>query len=325
MQTDSSDLPRAYLYRRFPVSIEASLREKYQLSVNNEDSILSPAGIARQAQGVSILFVSATERVDASVIASLSPTLRTIATLSVGLDHIDIVAARVHGVSVLHTPDVLNDACAEIAMLHVLNTCRRGYEGDKMIRDGAWQGCAPTQMLGKGLVGARLGIFGMGRIGRAIARRAQAFDMVIHYHNRSRLPERLEAGAVYHSTLDELATVSDVLVIAAPGTPESRGAINADRIALLPKGSVVVNISRGDLVDDTALIAALTSGHLMAAGLDVFANEPYVDMRYRTLPNVFMTPHIGSATHQTREAMGQMLIDGLDQLAAGKRPTNLVV
>lgn len=324
MNSDSLARPSAFLCRRFPASVEALLHARYALGVNEDDSILASSMIAERAEGASVLFVSATERVDAAVIQKLSPTLRAIATLSVGHDHIDLVAARSHGIKVLHTPDVLSDACAEIALMLVLNACRRGYEGDRMVRDGEWRGWAPTQLLGKGLVGARLGIFGMGRIGRAIARRAKAFDMTVHYHNRNRLAADLEDGAIYHASLDDMLASSDVLVVAAPGTPESRGLLNAARIGRLPKGAVLVNISRGDIVEDDALIAALTSGHLMAAGLDVFANEPNVDPRYRTLSNVFMTPHIGSATQETRHAMGLLLIDGLDQLSAGALPSNLV-
>lgn len=300
------------------------MRERYALVINEEDAILSSDEIARRAKGASVLFVTATERVDAQVIRRLSPELKAVATLSVGFDHIDLDAARAANVHVLHTPDVLSDACAEIAMLLLLNACRRGYEADRLVRSGAWEGWAPTQLLGKGLVGRRLGIFGMGRIGRSIAARARGFGLELHYHNRSRLDEPLEAGARYHATLDELMRCSDILMVAAPGAPALKGAINAERIALLPAGAVVLNISRGDLIDDNALIAALESKRIFAAGLDVFANEPHLDPRYRTLDNVFLTPHIGSATEETRDAMGWLLIDGLQALHRGERPFNLL-
>lgn len=300
------------------------MRERYDLVINEDDSILSSNDIVARAQGSSVLFVTATERVNADVIEQLSPTLKAIATLSVGFDHIDLAAAKAAGVHVLNTPDVLSDACAEIAMLLLLNACRRGYEADRMVRSGAWEGWAPTQLLGKGLVGRRLGIFGMGRIGRSIAARARGFGLEIHYHNRSRLDEQSEAGAVYHAALDDMMRVSDILMVAAPGAPELKGAINAARIALLPDAAVILNISRGDLIDDNALIAALQSKKVFAAGLDVFANEPRIDPRYRTLDNVFLTPHIGSATEETRDAMGWLLIDGLQSLDSGKRPFNLL-
>ncbi|MEO6959031.1 MAG: NAD(P)-dependent oxidoreductase, partial [Burkholderiaceae bacterium] len=206
-----------------------------------------------------------------------------------------------------------------------LNACRRGFEADRMVRTGAWPGWAPTQLLGKGLVGRRLGIFGMGRIGRAIATRARGFGLEIHYHNRRRLDAELETGARYHDSLDSLLEVSDIFLLAAPGSPEIKGAIGCRRLALLPLGAVVVNISRGDLIDDDALIAALQSGRLFAAGLDVFVNEPRVDPRYFGLDNVFLTPHIGSATEQTRDAMGWLLIEGLSALGKGEAPANLLV
>jgi glyoxylate reductase len=318
------DLPRAYLCRRYPSSVEAALRERYRLAVNEDDAILQSDEIARRAVGAQTLFVSATERISGDVMRALAPTLRHIATLSVGYDHIDLEAARASGIRVLHTPDVLSGACAEIAMMLVLNACRRGYEADRMVRSGSWPGWAPTQLLGLGLEGRRLCIFGMGRIGRAIAARAQGFGVEIHYHNRSRLPPDQERGARYHATLEDALAHADILVIAAPGSPALKGVLNADRIAQLPAQPVVVNISRGDLVDDDALIAALKSGRVHAAGLDVFANEPRVDPRYRELDNVFLTPHIGSATTQTREAMGWLLIRGLETLRDGQRPANLL-
>lgn len=316
--------PRAFLCRRFTPAVEAALRERFALQVNDDDAILPSAQIARRAEGCELLFVSATEAVDAATIAQLAPTLRVIATLSVGYDHIDMAAARAAGVQVLHTPDVLSDACAEIAMMLLLNACRRGFEADRLVRSGAWAGWAPTQLLGMGLVGRRLGIFGMGRIGRAIAVRARAFGLAIHYHNRTRLDAALEEGATYHDTLDGLLAASDILMIAAPGAPSLRGTFNAERLAMLPAGAVLVNISRGDLVDDGALIAALERGQVRAAGLDVFANEPHVHPVYLTLDNVFLSPHIGSATHETRDAMGWLLIHGVEALARGETPDNLL-
>lgn len=318
------DRPRAFLCRRFTPAVEAALAERFELVVNEDDSILSAAQISARAQGCHLLFVTATEPVTAEVMAALSPTLSVVATLSVGHDHIDLAAARERGVQVLHTPDVLSDACAEIALMLLLNACRRGFEADRLVRSGAWQGWAPTQLLGMGLVGRRLGIFGMGRIGRAIAERARAFGLAIHYHNRSRLVPDLEAGATYHPTLEAMLPDIDILMIAAPGSPALKGVLDAERLARLPSGSVVVNISRGDLVDDEALIDALRRGHIRGAGLDVFANEPQVHPGYRGLDNVFLSPHIGSATHETRDAMGWLLIDGIEALRAGRTPDNLL-
>lgn len=316
--------PKAFLCRRFTQPIESALHERFELRLNEADSILSSQEIAHVAQGCEVLFATATERVTGEVLRQLSPTLRYVATLSVGYDHIDTATAHELGIKVLHTPDVLSGACAEIALMLILNACRRGYEADQMVRSGAWTGWAPTQLLGHGLVGKRLLIFGMGRIGREIAQRAAAFGMEIHYHNRRPLPAEQALGARYHANLDDALGIADVLVVAAPGSPELKGFINHERLARLPRHAVVVNISRGDLIDDDALIAALSSGSVFAAGLDVFANEPNIDPRYRTLPNVFLSPHIGSATFETRDAMGRLLIDGLNTLYDGGTPANLL-
>lgn len=320
----SASKPKAFLCRRLTHGVEAALRERYEVRVNESDSILTPDEIIQAARGTQVLLATATEAVNARVMRQLSPALRYVATLSVGYDHIDLATAEALGIGVLHTPDVLSDACSEVAMMLMLNACRRGYEADRMVRSGRWSGWSPTQLLGTGLKGKRLAIYGMGRIGREVAARARAFGMTIHYHNRRQLPPEQEAGAIYHAQLEQALAVADVLVIAAPGSAQQKGILNAVRIAMMPPNAVVVNISRGDLVEDDALIAALSSGRLFAAGLDVFANEPNIDPRYRDLDNVFLSPHIGSATHQTREAMGQLLVDGLDSLFQGRRPHNLL-
>lgn len=322
--SQAGQLERAYICRRMPPEVEAALQARFDVALNDSDALLPPATIAERARGASVLFVTATERVDGQLLRQLSPALKTVATLSVGHDHIDLATARELGIDVLHTPDVLSDACAEIAMMLLLNAARRGFEADRMVRSAQWPGWAPTQLLGKGLVGKRLGIFGMGRIGRAIAARARAFGMQIHYHNRSRLSPDMEDGATFQPTLEALCRHSDMLMVAAPGSPQLKGALDAAHLAALPRGAVVANISRGDIVDDDALIDALTSGHVFAAGLDVFANEPHIDARYRELDNVFLSPHIGSATEETRNAMGWLLIDGLAALRRGERPANLI-
>lgn len=315
----------AFLCRRFTENIEIALRNRYDLRINENDSILAPDEIVSAAQGCEVLFASATEQINERVLRRLSPALRYVATLSVGYDHINTKVAQELGIGVLHTPDVLSDACSEIAMMLMLNACRRGYEADRLVRSGSWTGWSPTQLLGTGLKGKRVMIFGMGRIGREIATRAQAFGMEIHYHNRNRLPPGQEAGAIYHADLDKALQIADVFVIAVPGSLQLKGIINAERIAHLPPRAVIVNISRGELVDDDALIQALTTGRIFAAGLDVFANEPNVDPRYRKLNNVFLSPHLGSATQETRDAMGWLLVNGLDTLHQGGTPSNLLV
>jgi lactate dehydrogenase-like 2-hydroxyacid dehydrogenase len=274
--------------------------------------------------GCDYLFVSATEQVSRLVFERLAGSLKAVATLSVGFNHIDIEAAKAHGIAVFNSPGVLTDACADLAMLLILNAARRGHEAEAMVRSGGWPGWAPTQLLGLGLVGRRLGILGMGRIGQAVADRARSFGVQVHYHNRQRLPAELEKGAVHHATAESLLEVSDIFLITAPGTPELRGFLNRERIAQLPHHAIVVNVARGEMVDDDALIDALLEKKVFAAGLDVFAGEPNLDPRYLTLENAFLTPHLGSATEETRDAMGLILLEGLLAFENGQAARNRV-
>ncbi|WP_421849300.1 2-hydroxyacid dehydrogenase [Novosphingobium sp.] len=316
---DPAQRRRAFVARRFTDRVEAAIAARFAVVRPQNDRPVAPADLVEAAQGCTHIFVSVTDPLPGWCIDQLAPTLRVIASLSVGHDHIDLAAAQRHGVSVLLTPDVLSAACAELAMMLMLGAARRGHEADAMVRSGQWPGWAPTQLLGKGLVGRRLGILGLGRIGREVAARARGFGMTIHYHNRRPAPD---TDACYHESAESLLAVSDVLCLCAPGGSGLAPFLNARRLALLPRGAVVVNIARGDLIDDTALIAALQSGQVFAAGLDVFAGEPEVDPRYASLPNVVLSPHIGSATEETRDAMGFLLIDGIDALDRHERPIN---
>jgi glyoxylate reductase len=318
-------LRRAYAARRFTQAFEQAMDARYAVTRNVADTVLAPHVLAKAAEGSEILFCCLTEKIGAEVIAHLAPTLKVIANLSVGTDHIDLKAADRFGVHVLNTPDVLSEATAEVAMMLILNACRRAYEADHLVRSGQWTGWTPTQMLGLGLTGRRLGTLGLGRIGQQLAKRAAPFGLEIHYHNRRQLPAETEAGAIYHPSSDSLLRHSDIFCIAAPSTPELKGFLDTRRIALLPKDAVVVNVARGDMVDDEALISALKDGTLFAAGLDVYRGEPDLDPRYRTLSNAFIACHIGSATVETRDAMGFLLLDGLKALEEGRRPHNLVV
>jgi len=322
--TIHQDKPSAFIARRFTASVEAQINERYAAQVNEGDRILNTAQLIEQAQGCEILFCSVTESLPRDLFEALAGSLKVVATLSVGFDHIDLSAARDNGVRVLHSPDVLSEACAEIAMMLLLNAARRGYEADQMVRTDSWPGWAPTQLLGKGLVGKKLGILGLGRIGREFAKRAKAFGMEIHYHNRKRLELGDEDGAIYHETVDSLLSISEFFSINAPGAPALTGFLNKDRIAQLPSGAIVINISRGDMINDDALIEALQSGHLFSAGLDVFQNEPDVDLRYGELKNVFLSPHLGSGTTETRDAMGFVLLNGLSELERGNSPANCI-
>jgi lactate dehydrogenase-like 2-hydroxyacid dehydrogenase len=261
----------------------------------------------------------------AETIAGLSTSVRIISTFSVGYEHVDVAAAAKRDIKVSNTPDVLTDATADITLLCLLGAARRAHEGTTMLRTHNWVGWTPTQLMGAHVTGKRLGILGMGRIGQAVADRARAFRMTIHYSNRSRLPAMLEKGATFHSKANDMLPHCDFLSINAPMTSATRKWLNAERIALLPKRAIVVNTARGGLVDDEALISALKAGRLAAAGIDVFDGEPKIHQGYYGLENAFLLPHMGSATLETRNAMGFKALDNLEAfLLSGKTPPDLV-
>lgn len=310
--------PVIFVTRRLPEAVEVRLARDYTVRGNPEDAVLSAADLVAGADGADGILTCSTERWDAEAIGALSSEVRIIATYSVGFDHIDVAAATRAGITVTNTPDVLTEATADIAMLCILAASRRVRESATMLRQGEWQRWTPTELLGRGLQGKNLGIVGMGRIGRALATRARAFGLTIHYHNRSRLAPDDEAGATYHETLETMLPEAHFLSLNCPASSDNTNMINARTIELLPAEAVLVNTARGALIDDDALIAALRSGRLFAAGLDVFKNEPELDRRYLDLPNAFLLPHIGSATLETREAMGFRCLDNLDAWFAGR-------
>jgi glyoxylate reductase len=315
---------RILVPRLMPPNVHARLVVDYDATINPDDHVFSRDELSAKAVGHEGMIVCGSERLDAALIAALPQELRIIAAFSVGYEHIDVAAAKARGIVVTNTPDVLTDATAEIALLCLLGAARRAAEGQRLIAQRAWKTWGTTLLLGVQLSGKRLGIYGMGRIGRAVAQRARGFGMEIHYCNRHRLTPELEQGARYHEDAGSLLAVSEFLSINAPSTPETRGFLNAERIAQLPGGAVVVNTARGDMVDDEALIAALRSGQVRAAGLDVFAGEPRHNPAYLELDNVFMLPHLGSATRETRDAMGFCCLDNLDAFFAGQPPPNAV-
>ncbi|MFN4355200.1 2-hydroxyacid dehydrogenase [Parvibaculum sp.] len=316
--------PAIFVTRKLPPDVEARLSRDYDAALSRADSLPSRETILAGATGKDGLLVTVTDRIDGDLIRALPETVRVIATFSVGYDHIDITAAKARGIAVTNTPDVLTDATAEIALLLMLGAARNATSAIATLRSGQWKNWAPTGMLGMEITGNRLGILGLGRIGRATAHRARAFGMEIHYHNRRRLDPKDEAGANYHADIESLFRVSNVLSLHCASTPETRRIVNRETIALLPDNAVVVNTARGDIVDDDALIEALASGRLAAAGLDVFANEPNLDPRYLDLPNAFLLPHLGSATRETRNAMGFRALDNLDAFFAGQTPRDLL-
>lgn len=283
------------------------LRASFAVYVLPDSERPDPEEVARLSAGMDVLICSVTLKVDRKLLAALSPSILAVATYSVGMDHLDLEACRDHQLAVFNTPDVLSDAVAEVAMLLLLATARRAHEASTLIRSGAWKGWQPTQLNGVQLSGRTLGIFGMGRIGREIAARARSFGMAIAYCNRTKLAPELERQARYYADAEELLAAADASIFAWPATPETERFVDRRRIAILKPGALIVNISRGSVVDDDALIEALASGRVAGAGLDVFNGEPNFDRRYLDQPNVFMLPHIGSSTIETRVRMAEAL------------------
>jgi len=317
--------PVLLVTRRLPAAVEARAARDYDARLNADDTPRSGVDLMLLAEGADAILCCPADRMDAMTIGALPRSVKVLATFSVGFDHISLDAARARKIVVCNTPDVLSVATAETAMLLVLAAARRAYEGDRMVRSGAWTGWTPTQLIGTQVSGKRLGIFGMGRIGRELARIARGgFDMEIHYRDITRLPPELELGATYHDNDDGFLAACNVLSLNAPGGAETRHWLDDERIAKLPTGAIVVNAARGALIDDPSLIAALRRKHVAYAGLDVFEGEPDINPGYRTLDNVFLLPHLGSATAETRDAMGFLALDGIDAALAGRTPSNVV-
>ncbi len=316
--------PRVFVACDLPESVQSLFKERFQAACNEKRRTLTSAELLQGVQGQDALVLTATDRLDAQLVAQLPDSIQVVCTYSIGMEHMALEALKARGIAVLATPDVLSESVADVALLLMLGAARRVVESAALVRTGEWAGWTPRQLLGVDFWGRRLGILGMGRIGRAIAKRARGFDMQIHYHNRSRLPQGLEAGAVYHPDLAGLAEHSDFLCVACPSNAETRGTVNAGIIARLPANAVVCNVARGDIIDDAALVSALESGAVAAAGLDVFAGEPAIHPAYRRLPNVFGLPHIGSSTESTRLAMGRLLCEGLGAFFEGRQPANRV-
>jgi lactate dehydrogenase-like 2-hydroxyacid dehydrogenase len=312
--------PRLWITRRLSdATLERAARD-YDVVINHGDLPGTADQLVAASAEFDAIIPCHSELFTADVAAALAPRLKIIANHSVVVDHCNLPALRAQGIVVTNTPDVLSDATAEIAMLLMLGAARHAVAGDRIVRSGAWDNWSPSFMVGKQVTGARLGIIGMGRVGRAFATKARGFGMDIHYYNRTKLEDAQARGATYHDNLESLLPMADFLSLHCPATPETTNLMNATRLALLPKGAVMVNTARGALVDETALLGALTSGHLAAAGLDCFQVEPGGNPDFAAHDNVFMLPHIGSATTWTRDAMGFRALDNLDAFFAGQTP-----
>ena len=315
---------RLLVTRKLPAEVEQRLARSYDASLNADDHAMSAEEIVAQSKGRDGLLVTSADNFRTDLLTRLPPSVRIVATFSVGYEHINLPLARERGIAITNTPDVLTDATADIAMLLILGTARGAYWGERMIREDRWNSWSPIAPLGHDVSGRRLGIIGLGRIGQALAKRARGFDMELHYHSRTAVDPKLAHGATHHPRLEEMLPLCDFLSINCASTPETRNLIDAKGLALLPDGAIIVNSARGDIIDDDALIAALKSGKLAGAGLDVFRGEPKIDPRYRELENIFLLPHLGSATLETRIGMGMRAVDNLDAFFAGRRPRDLL-
>ena len=279
---------------------------------NTNDELYSQKKVIEMSNGCDGILSSLTDKMDKQTIDKLPDTIKIISNFAVGFGNIDLEAAKNRGIAVTNTPEVLSDATAEIGILLILGACRRAAEGIQSAQEGGWKWSA-DYLIGKQLTGTRLGVLGMGRIGQKIAKIARSLGMIIHYHNRSKLSEEKEQGAVYHKDIKSLFSVSDVLSICCPATKETENMINKETVEYFPKGAVITNVARGDIVDDEALIDALNRRKIYAVGLDVYKNEPNLNPGYSKIKSAFILPHLGSATKDTRIAMANLAIDNIDE------------
>mgnify|MGYP001170715556 FL=1 len=298
--------------RKLLQSNEDRLKETYDVNLNTNDELYSQNKLIELSQGCDGILSALTDKLDLETINKLPDTVKILSNFAVGFGNIDLEAAKKRGITVTNTPEVLTDATAEIGILLILGACRRASEGIDGARASDWKWSA-DYLIGKQLTGTRLGILGMGRIGQKIAKVAKSLGMIIHYHNRSKLSEDKAQGATYHDNLKSLLSVSDVLSVCCPASKETINLINKETLEFLPKGAVVTNVARGDIVDDEALIDALNRRKVYAVGLDVYKGEPNLNPGYLKHKSAFILPHLGSATKETRTAMANLAIDNIEE------------
>lgn len=322
-----SDRLKVIATRRLPEPVETRLKELFDIALREDDAPMSRAELAAAVGQADVLVPTLTDTIDAGLLAQAGPRLKLIANFGAGVDHIDMGAARQRGILVANTPGVVTEDTADMAMALVMAVTRRIPEGLALMQSGNWAGWAPTALLGGRLGGRRIGILGMGRIGLAVARRARAFGMQIHYHNRRRLRSEIEQEieATYWESLDQMVARMDVLSINCPHTPSTFHLMNARRLKLMKSDAVIVNTSRGEVIDENALTRMLRSGELAGAGLDVYEHGTQINPRLKALKNVVMLPHMGSATVEGRLEMGEKVILNIKTFADGHRPPDQVV
>jgi len=305
-------MKKILITRKLILASEEYASKIFDAKINREDKTLTTEELLDKSKDCDGILSSLTEKIDETVISKLSNKIKIISNFAVGFGNIDIIAAKKRNIIVTNTPDVLTDATAEIAILILLGAARRAKEGIDWVNKANWKWSA-NFLIGKQLTGERLGILGMGRIGRAVADRARSFGMKIHYYNRSRLDKTLEKDAIYHQSLKSLLSVSDFFSINCPATKETKHIINKESLKHFPDGAIISNSARGDMIDDEAMVGALKNGKIYSLGLDVYNGEPNIHPDYLNLPNVFVLPHLGSATISTRTAMGNLAISNLEE------------
>ena len=305
-------MKKILITRRLLRSNEDKAKELFDTNLNLNDELYSQEKLIELSQGCDGVLSALTDKLDENTINKLPDSVKILSNFAVGFGNIDLEAAKKRSIIVTNTPDVLTDATAEIGILLILGACRRASEGIQGARDANWKWSA-DYLIGKQLTGARLGILGMGRIGQKIANIAKSLGMIVHYHNRSKLSSEKEQGSIYHDNLKSLMKVSDVLSVCCPASKETINLINKENLEYLPKGAVVTNVARGDIVDDEALIDALDRRKVYAVGLDVYKGEPNLNPGYLKHKSAFILPHLGSATKETRTAMADLAIDNLSE------------
>ena len=319
--------PKIILTRQLPDSIETRMRELFNATLNESDMPLSKEELIAAVQSADVLVPTVTDTIDEEIIAAAGPQLKLIASFGVGVDHIDLKAAREKGITVTNTPGVLTEDTADVVMSLILAVPRRIAEGDVRARSGQWNGWSPTGMLGRRINGKRLGIVGMGDIGEAVARRARGFGMSIHYHNRKAVHPQLEEEleATYWDSLDQMLPRMDIVSVNCPSTPQTQNLLSRERLSLLQPHAYLVNTSRGDVVDEEALIDLLSNNGIAGAGLDVYKDEPVIPEKLRNLKNTVLLPHIGSATIEGRQDMGQKVIINIQTFIDGHTPPDRIL
>ena len=305
-------MKKVLITRKLIKDSEDKASKIFEVKLNSNDELYSQSKVIEMSKGCDGILTSLTDKMDKETISKLPDTVKIISNFAVGFGNIDLDAAKKRGIAVTNTPEVLSDATAEIGILLILGACRRAAEGIEAAREGGWKWSA-DYLIGKQLTGTRLGILGMGRIGQKIAKIAKSLGMIIHYHNRSKLTDDKEDGAIYHDNIKSLFSVSDVLSICCPATKETENMINKETVEYFPKGAIITNVARGDIIEDEALIDALNRRKIYAVGLDVYKNEPNLNPGYLKIKTAFILPHLGSATKDTRIAMANLAVDNINE------------